>query len=123
MFLLSVGAGPPLVTQPDALNQVYNVAAGQGTTLNMLHTLLGDALRRTRPDLVIAAPHHADFRLGDVRHSLADIGKARRLLDYEPTHSIERGLESARLPIGVATTYSVPGVLFNAGQPSAAAVR
>ena len=84
-----------LVTQPEALNQVYNVAAGQRTTLNMLHSLLGDALRRTRPDLATAAPHHADFRPGDVRHSLADIGKAARLLGYRPTHDLGAGLVAA----------------------------
>jgi UDP-N-acetylglucosamine 4-epimerase len=84
-----------LVTDPGALNQVYNVAAGQRTTLNMLHALLGDALRRTRPDLVIAAPHHADFRPGDVRRSLADIGKAARLLGYRPTHDLPAGLVEA----------------------------
>ncbi len=84
-----------LVTDPGAMNQVYNVAAGQRTTLNMLHALLGDALRRTRRDLAVAAPHHADFRPGDVRHSLADIGKAARLLGYRPTHDLGAGLVAA----------------------------
>ena len=46
-------------------------------------------------DLAIAAPHHADFRPGDVRHSLADIGKAARLLGYRPTHDLGAGLAEA----------------------------
>ena len=84
-----------LVTDPGAMNTVYNVAAGQRTTLNMLHSLLADALCRTRTDLVVAAPHHADFRPGDVRHSLADVGKAARLLGYRPTHDLGAGLVEA----------------------------
>jgi UDP-N-acetylglucosamine 4-epimerase len=40
-------------------------------------------------------PVHADFRPGDMRHSLADIGKAERLLGYEPTFSIGEGIEQA----------------------------
>ena len=40
-------------------------------------------------------PVRAEFRPGDVRHSLADIGKARCVLGYEPTHSIEQGIVAA----------------------------
>jgi UDP-N-acetylglucosamine/UDP-N-acetylgalactosamine 4-epimerase len=40
-------------------------------------------------------PIHGDFRPGDVRHSLADISKARRLLGYEPTHSFSQGIALA----------------------------
>ncbi len=40
-------------------------------------------------------PIHQDFRAGDVRHSLADISKARRFLDYTPTHSVNQGLDEA----------------------------
>ena len=83
-----------LVDDPNAVGQVYNVAAGQRTTLLELHDLLAAALRERRPGLV-AAPTFADFREGDVRHSLADISKARALLGYAPTHSVDAGLEEA----------------------------
>jgi UDP-N-acetylglucosamine 4-epimerase len=41
------------------------------------------------------APTHRDFRAGDVRHSLADIGKAQRLLGYAPAFSVREGLRQA----------------------------
>lgn len=78
-----------------ALNQIYNVAIGERTTLNELFALLKAGLQRRDPALPDAKPVYRDFRAGDVRHSLADIGKARRLLGYEPTHRIQEGLELA----------------------------
>ncbi len=48
-------------------------------------------------------PVHRDFRPGDVRHSLADVGKARRLLGYEPSHTLGQGLQVA-LPWYVSQT-------------------
>jgi UDP-N-acetylglucosamine 4-epimerase len=83
------------VREPAALNQAYNVAAGRRTTLVELFALLRDRLVARHPRLAGLAPEHAPFREGDVLHSLADIGKARRLLAYEPTHSIERGLDES----------------------------
>jgi UDP-N-acetylglucosamine 4-epimerase len=77
------------------LGQVYNVAAGERTTLLELHQLLAAALREQRPQLVVAPPTFADFRAGDVRHSLADIGKARSLLGYEPSHDVRAGVREA----------------------------
>jgi len=78
-------------TDPAALNQVYNVAVGDRTTLNTLVAALRTALEGIQP---IPAPkvEHRDFRAGDVRHSMADIGKARQLLGFEPTHRIGDGL-------------------------------
>ena len=78
-------------TDPAALNQVYNVAVGDRTTLNTLVAALRTALEAIQP---IPAPkvEHRDFRAGDVRHSMADIGKARQLLGFEPTHRIGDGL-------------------------------
>jgi UDP-N-acetylglucosamine 4-epimerase len=83
------------VAAPEALNQVYNVALGERTTLRELFDLIQAVLRRHDPSLPVQEPVYRDFRPGDVRHSLADISKARRWLGYEPTHSIERGLELA----------------------------
>lgn len=75
-----------------ASNQVYNVALGQRTTLNQLFTLLQSALRRLEPDIPEQQPVHRPFREGDIRHSLADISKAQRLLGYAPGYSIQQGL-------------------------------
>ena len=79
----------------NAVNQVYNVAYGEATTLNTLHDLIAAALRQHKTGIEIQPPQHGDFRPGDVRHSLADIGKARTLLGYAPTHSVRSGLAAA----------------------------
>ncbi|HEV2209063.1 MAG TPA: SDR family oxidoreductase [Verrucomicrobiae bacterium] len=81
--------------RPEAVNQVYNIAFGRRTTLNSLLKMLRGALATTGTVLGAQAPVFGPFRAGDVRHSLADIGKAKRLLGYEPTHSIEAGLALA----------------------------
>jgi UDP-N-acetylglucosamine 4-epimerase len=80
------------VETPEAMNQAYNIAVGHRTTLDELFAVLRDLLAPRHPQLAGAKPVYAPFRPGDVMHSLADIGKARRLLGYEPTHSIEQGL-------------------------------
>jgi UDP-N-acetylglucosamine 4-epimerase len=86
-----------LSADPAAVNQVYNVAVGERTTLNGLYA----GLRALLPDLDAPAAVHEDFRAGDVRHSQADIGKAVRLLAYAPTHDLRAGLAEA-LPWYVA---------------------
>ena len=83
------------VERPEAIDQVYNVAVNARTTLLELFTLLRDGLAARNPHLKDARPVHRDFRAGDVLHSQADIGKARRLLGYEPTHTIGQGLEQS----------------------------
>ncbi len=82
-------------TNPAAVNQAYNVALGQRTTLNELFQLLQTALRRLDGTLPEQKPIYQDFRPGDVRHSLADISKAQRLLGYAPGHGIQQGLDLA----------------------------
>lgn len=84
-----------LVDDAAALNQVYNVAVGQRTTLLQLHELLAAALMTLDPTLRVASPVKGQFREGDVRHSLADIGKAAGLLGYAPSHDVRAGLEQA----------------------------
>lgn len=78
-----------------ALGQVYNVAVGDRTTLKQLHNSMQETLRSLIPSLKIQPPNFAPFRAGDVRHSLADISKARSLLGYEPTHDVSAGLAEA----------------------------
>jgi nucleoside-diphosphate-sugar epimerase len=73
-------------TAPNCAGEVINVATGGRISLNQLYRELG-ALVGTA-----AAPVYGPSRHGDVRHSQADIGKARRLLGYEPTVSFEHGL-------------------------------
>lgn len=82
-------------TNPAAVNQAYNIAVGERTTLNELFQLLQDGLRQLNPGLPVQKPVYCDFRAGDVRHSLADIGKAKRLLGYEPTRLVQDGLALA----------------------------
>ena len=77
------------------VNQVYNIAIGDRTTLNDLYAQLQRNLLPLYPHLEGIQPVYRDFRSGDVRHSLADISKAQRLLGYAPTQRIGEGLELA----------------------------
>jgi UDP-N-acetylglucosamine/UDP-N-acetyl-alpha-D-glucosaminouronate 4-epimerase len=80
---------------PDEVQgEVFNVAVGERTSLRELFSKLGEALERHQVHYGLE-PVMSEFRPGDVRHSLADIGKARELLGYEPTHRIGRGIEEA----------------------------
>jgi UDP-N-acetylglucosamine 4-epimerase len=83
------------VLNPDALNQVYNIAVGGKTTLNELYELLRSRLEPRFPHLRGLGADYKDFRAGDIRHSTASIDKARRLLGYEPTHTIAQGIAEA----------------------------
>ncbi len=82
------------VAPGEACNEVYNVAVGDRTSLNQLLDALKDVLQvqglATGSRVV-----YGDFRPGDVRHSAADIGKARQLLGYDPTVRVRAGLEAA----------------------------
>jgi UDP-N-acetylglucosamine 4-epimerase len=79
----------------EATNQVFNVAVGDRTTLNDLFEAIRSILEPRFPHLRDYKPQYRDFRAGDVRHSLADITKARTLLGYEPSHRIREGLVEA----------------------------
>ena len=79
----------------DAQDHIYNVAFGQRTTLNELFLLIRDEVKRHKPAAATAEPVHRDFRAGDVRHSLADIGRARTLLGYAPRYDVREGLTLA----------------------------
>jgi len=77
---------------PQALNQIYNVAVGDRTTLNELYVQLQRSLAPLCQHLRDAQPAYREFRDGDVRHSLANICKAQRLLAYTPKQNLARGL-------------------------------
>jgi UDP-N-acetylglucosamine/UDP-N-acetylgalactosamine 4-epimerase len=84
-----------MVAEPAAIGQVYNVAVGGRMSLNELFATLRELLMEQHPSLGIPSPIHEEFRPGDVRHSQADISKARRLLGYEPTQDARSGLRLA----------------------------
>ncbi len=81
-----------LTDDPQAVNQIYNVALNERTSLNELHELLNSLLADIFPGLRQHQPRHLPFRAGDVRHSQADISKASALLGFEPTHRLRDGL-------------------------------
>jgi UDP-N-acetylglucosamine 4-epimerase len=80
---------------PEAVNQVYNVAVGERTTLNDLFEAIRVNLASRFKHLEHFKPIYREFRAGDVRHSQADVSKARNLLGYAPTHRMAEGLEVA----------------------------
>jgi len=94
-----------------ALKEVYNIACGEATSLKNLHSMISEAFRKVgrgpwavgskrdrarqtahRSPLKIAPPRFLSERQGDVRHSLASIAKARRLLGFQPTIKIREGI-------------------------------
>ncbi len=77
-----------LTTSKDAVNQVYNIACGEQTSLVQLY----DALRTEAGSTV--APQFGPERAGDVKHSLADVSKAKQLLGYHPAVTVSDGLKT-----------------------------
>ena len=77
----------------DSLNQVYNVAFGEKTSLNELFRMIKDQFLKLHENFDIKNPKYASFRQGDVRHSLANINKAKTLLGYEPQIQVSEGIE------------------------------
>lgn len=80
---------------PDALNQIYNTAFGERTTLNQLVNYLREFLSEYDPQISTIEPTHGPNRLGDIPHSLASIEKAKKLLAYTPSYSMRDGLKEA----------------------------
>ena len=80
---------------PDVIGQVFNIAAGGRMSLDELFSSLRDVVQERHPHVVVPAPGYEGFRPGDVRHSQADIGKARRMLGYDPTFDTAAGLRAA----------------------------
>lgn len=78
----------------DALGEVYNCAVGDRTTLNTLFNALKQGLFNNGVNYTFE-PDYRDFRVGDVRHSQADITKAKKNLGYEPKYDISSGIAEA----------------------------
>ena len=74
---------------------VYNIAFGWRTTLNELFHLIRERVGRNYPKVMDVQPEYRDFRSGDVRHSLADISRAKQFIGYEPQFSVTHGLDMA----------------------------
>ena len=84
-----------MTTNADAFAKAYNTAAGGRETLNNLYQAITKGLKDNLSDLEIKEPVYRDFRAGDIRHSNANIDKAKELLGYEPTHTLEQGLKES----------------------------
>lgn len=78
----------------EAMDQVYNVAVGDRTTLNELFNAIQSALADNDVDYT-QQPSYRDFRPGDVRHSQANVSKAKNLLGYDPQFNISQGIDKA----------------------------
>jgi UDP-N-acetylglucosamine/UDP-N-acetyl-alpha-D-glucosaminouronate 4-epimerase len=78
-----------------ALNQAFNIAVGQQTSLTDLLSTLRFVLGKLGREVTYQDPVHAPCRAGDIQHSVADISKARSLLGYEPQYDLIRGLTDA----------------------------
>ena len=80
---------------PDAVNQIYNTAFGERTTLNQLVQYLKEYLSDFDPEIAKIEPTHGPNRAGDIPHSLACVDKAKKLLGYDPKYSMKDGLKEA----------------------------
>jgi UDP-N-acetylglucosamine/UDP-N-acetylgalactosamine 4-epimerase len=83
------------VENREALNQVYNVACGERTTLNQLYDYLRIYAGKFDPEILNINIVYGPEREGDIPHSLASVEKAINLLGYSPTHTVSEGLEEA----------------------------
>jgi UDP-N-acetylglucosamine 4-epimerase len=79
----------------EALNQVYNVAFGESSTLNELYEEIKTNLSEYDAKIASIDSVHGPNRTGDIPHSLASIDKAKRLLNYNPEFSLKSGLKEA----------------------------
>lgn len=80
---------------PEAVNQIYNTAYGERTTLNQLVACLKEFLSEFDAEIANIEPTHGPNRVGDIPHSLADVDKAKKLLGYHPQFDMKSGLKEA----------------------------
>ena len=76
---------------PNALNQIYNVAFGGRTSLNDLFNIINTTCSKFGFNYSLE-PKYKDFRPGDIKHSNADISKIKKLLNYDPIYDVSKGL-------------------------------
>lgn len=82
-------------TNEDAFGEAFNTAVGGRDTLNGLYNAIVDLLGNNIENFLKKKPNYRDFRIGDIRHSNANIDKIKELTGYEPTHDISKGLEES----------------------------
>lgn len=82
-------------TNPEAVNQIYNTAYGERTTLNQLVAYLKEYLAEFDSEIAQIEATHGPNRAGDIPHSLANVDKAKHLLGYNPKFSMKDGLKEA----------------------------
>ena len=80
---------------PEAVNQVYNVACGGRVDLNEMARVLRQELAKFDPAIGAVEIINGPERTGDIPHSQANISKALNLLKYTPTHSFSEGIKEA----------------------------
>lgn len=80
---------------PQAINQIYNVALNEKTSLNDLYQIIEEGIIKRVNGLEKKQPIYRDFRAGDIRHSQACIEKAKKLLGYQPEFNISNGMDAA----------------------------
>jgi len=83
------------IQNPAAVNQVFNVAYGERITINQLVGYLKQYLSKMDPSIADIEIIYGPNRPGDIKHSLASIQKGKELLNYNPSFSVEHGLEDA----------------------------
>jgi len=84
-----------LTQNSEAFGEAFNVAVGGRNTLNELYVLINSELAKHVDTYVSKKAIYRDVRAGDIRHSNADISKAKAIVDYSPTHDIYQGMEEA----------------------------
>ena len=84
-----------LAESKESVNQIYNVAVGDRTSLNDLYDYIQAELKVVMPGINLREPTYRDFRKGDIAHSQADISKAKDLVGYSPSHRIRQGLKAS----------------------------
>ena len=72
---------------------IFNIAVGYKTSLNQLYKLISDEIKAIKKDIKINIPVYKDFRPGDIKHSLADISLAEKIIGYTPIIKIENGIK------------------------------
>ncbi len=80
-------------TNAQAINQIYNTAGGERTSINKLANDIKSCLAQYDSSISYINPIHGAYRLGDIPHSFACIDKAKQLLDYSPLVPFQKGLE------------------------------
>lgn len=81
-----------LLAKKAAVNQVYNVAYGERNSLSELSIVLKELLSNYNPKIGEINFLNGPNRSGDIPHSHADVSKARKLINYKPSHSLKEGL-------------------------------